>query len=62
MTLEVVLAFAAQMVIIDMIPPLLDIFGAVIVLGSALAITFEKNITASVVKLCQGICVRRNRF
>jgi hypothetical protein len=62
MTLQVVLAFAAQMVIMDMIPPPLDVVGAIIVVGSALAITFEKNITALVVKFCQGICVKRNRF
>jgi hypothetical protein len=62
MSLEVVLAFAAQMVIMDMIPPPLEVVGAIIVVGSALAITFEKNITGSVVKLWQGICVRRNRF
>jgi hypothetical protein len=61
-TLQVVLAFAAQMVLMNMIPPLLDVVGAVIVVGSALAITFEKKITASVVKLYQGICARRNRF
>ncbi len=46
-TLQIVLAFIAQVAIFGSIPAALDVSGAIIIVVCALAITFEKKITAT---------------
>jgi len=53
-SLQIILAYAVQVVMFDQVPLLTDLIGAILVLATVIAITFEKQITeqCDVLKIC----------